>query len=167
MKRLLIVMAALLAFSSAVAQGQTRIGVGAHYWRTVDNLGDDFDRDGVSYLATVQRSLFPLLALQVDVERFPDGYAGSQDAVWGPQAFAIVGGAIYAGLGIGILYSDGDFADEPFYVARAGLDLELLPGIHFDINANYQFSEWSKINELDEEVDSDTVTLGAAIRIDL
>ena len=95
---------------------------------------------------------------------YPDGYAGSAKDVLSPQAFLLLGQGLYAGLGVGTLYADGDFSDTPFFIARAGLDIALFPALHLDINANYEFSDWDGINELDDNVDTDTVTLGAALR---
>jgi hypothetical protein len=44
-------------------------------------------------------------------------------------------------------------------------------GAHYwttnDINANYRFEEWDSIKTLDEDASSDTITLGAAVRIEL
>jgi hypothetical protein len=78
-----------------------------------------------------------------------------------------VGAGLYGGLGIGTLYADGNFSDNPFFILRAGIDLDLLPRVHVDVNANYHFAEWDGINEVDERLDSDTITLGAAVRVDL
>ena len=59
-------------------------------------------------------------------------------------------------------YSDGAWGGGPFYAFRVGADLEVLPHIHLDINANYRFEDWGKLNTSD--VSSDTITLGAAAR---
>lgn len=156
----------LMAATSARAEG-TRIGGGVHYWRTVDSLEGEIDDNGLAPVVSVQQRLGDLLALQLDVELYPDGFAGSDKDVLAPQAFVLLGSGLYAGLGIGTLYADSNFSDNPFFILRAGIDLELLPELHVDVNANYQFSEWDGINTLDEDVDSDTITLGAALRIDL
>ena len=148
------------------AQGQ-RIGVGAHYWRTVDTLPDGFDRDGLSYRLTFQNNLSPLLHYQVDIERLPSGYAGADKTVYAPQAMLLMGRWVYGGVGVGILYSDGDFADRPFYLVRAGVDISLLPRVRLDINANYHFSEWRGLSEMGRDIDTDTITIGAALRLAL
>lgn len=157
-----MIMAVLCLFAES-AQGQ-RLGLGAHYWRTVDTVPDGFDRDGLSYRLTFQNNITPLLHYQVDLERFPSGFGGIEKAVYAPQAMLLVGRWVYGGVGAGILYSDGDFADRPFYLFRAGLDLSLLPRIRLDINANYHFSEWRGLSEMGRDIDTDTVTLGAALR---
>lgn len=155
-----------LRIPDAGAQTQT-LGIGANYWRTVDELdADDFDRDGLSWVVTYQRHLSRLLAIQADLEWFPSGFGGTDKDVFAPQAFVLAGGSLYLGAGIGILYSDGEFNDKPYYAVRLGLDLELLPTIYFDVHANYQFSEWDDINRLQEKIGSDTVFLGAAVRFE-
>lgn len=163
----LVVMALACVWAAASSAEGLRIGGGAHYWRTVDSLDEPFDEDGLSPVVSLQVRPADLLALQLDLEFFPDGYAGSREDVIAPQAFAILGSGLYGGLGAGWLYSDGDLSDDPFFIIRAGIDLELLPDIHLDVNANYHFAEWEGINEFDERVDSDTITLGAAVRLDL
>ncbi len=163
MKRLLL-LALIVALPSISDAGQ-RIGAGIHYWRTVDSVDREFDRDGVSYLVTYQTSILPLLKLQTDLEIFPSTFAGSKNTVYAPQALGIVGGWLYAGAGIGILYADSSFADRPFYLLRVGLDLPILPSLRLDVNANYHFSEWKGINEIADDIESDTITLGAALRL--
>lgn len=160
-------LAGVLAWA-AVSAGwaDTSVGVGARYYRTIDDLDAPFEKDGLAALVSVQTDLAAILKLQLDAVLYPDGYAGSRVDVFSPQAFLLVGGGIYGGLGAGTLVSDGEIGDA-FFIVRAGVDLELLPGLHLDVNANYEFAEWEKINTLDEDVDSDTVTLGAALRIDL
>lgn len=148
------------------ASGQ-RIGVGAHYWRTVDTLPDEFDRDGISYRLTYQNSLTALTHYQIDLERFDRSFAGSDKPLYAPQAMLLLGRVIYGGVGIGILYSDGDFAKRPFYLLRAGLDISLLPRLRLDVNANYHFSEWRGVQDIAGDINSDTITVGAALRLAL
>ncbi|HBA85252.1 MAG TPA: hypothetical protein DCZ95_14285 [Verrucomicrobia bacterium] len=142
-----------------------RLGVGAHYWTAVDNIDDDnFDEDGVSWLASYQ--YWPgLFGIEAAVEWLRDGFGGSEDDVFLPQAYLIFGKWIYAAAGIGGYYTDGRMADDPFYALRAGLNLELLPYLFLDLNANYRFEEWDDLREEGTEIDTDTVTLGGAVRI--
>jgi hypothetical protein len=63
--------------------------------------------------------------------------------------------------------SDGDFADDPFYALRAGLNLELLPSVFVDISANYRFNDSAQFEGDDTDIDTDTVFLGAALRFAL
>ena len=74
---------------------------------------------------------------------------------------------IYAGAGIGIINSDGDFADKPFFALKAGVNLELLPSTYVDISANYRFSDKEDLDDKNKNIDTDTVFLGAAFRFGL
>jgi hypothetical protein len=148
------------------ARAETTLGLGANYFQTIDHLDKPFKEDGLAPLLSLRMGLAPLLKLQVDCVMYPKHYAGASSGreIFSPQAFLLLGGVLYGGLGVGTLFTDGDFADSPFYIARAGVDLALFPGLHLDINASYEFAEWDGINDLDENVDTDTVTLGAALR---
>lgn len=156
--------AVILCGLSLNAPAGNSLGLGAKYFQTIDSLDQPFEEKGLAPVLSLRSELTSLLSLQVEAVLYPDEYAGSPKDVLSPQAFLLVGQGLYAGLGVGTLYADGEFADSPFFVARAGLDLALFPALHLDINANYEFSEWDGINELDDEVDTDTVTLGAALR---
>lgn len=159
----------LMPFMASQALAELRLGVGANYWTAVDDIDiDNVDDDGMSFFASVQIPLAELAAVEILVERFDEGFGGSPDAVYAPQAFFILGGGIYAGAGIGVYYTDDEFADDPFFALRAGFNLELLPNIYLDINANYRFENWDDVraNGLDN-VDEDTITIGAAARIEI
>lgn len=163
--------ALLLAFAlatslAAPAQAvEHRIGGGVHYWRTLDEIGDDFgdiDEDGLSALVSYQLAPSGLLKFQVDAEYFEKGFGGAEDDAISPQVYVLLGGTVYAGVGAGIIYSDNfdDGESDPFYAARLGLDMTLLPRLHLDINANYRTTDWDEL----EEADTDTITLGAVVR---
>ena len=140
-----------------------RLGGGAHYWTTVNNIDvHNVDKHGFSWLASLQ--YWPsLIGLETDGEWFQPGYAGAVKDVWSPQAYLLIGKTLYGAVGIGGYYSDGIWDNKPFYAFRVGVDVELLPRLHFDINANYRFEDWSKLNGGD--IKSDTITLGAAARL--
>jgi hypothetical protein len=139
-----------------------RLGVGANYWVTVDDIdADDIDDDGFSYLASYQ--YWPsLVGMELSVELLPDRFG--EDA-YAPQAYVLVGSGLYAGAGIGIVNTDGDFADDPFYAFKAGLQFELLPSLYLDLAAHYRFESSEDLEDEDTEIDSDTVFLGAAVRL--
>jgi hypothetical protein len=150
----------------ARAQGESRIGVGAHYWRALDDIEiEDIEEDALAWVFAYQYRPAPLIGVEADLELLPDEFAGAEERVWAPQAYLIVGSVVYAGLGIGIYYTDGEWADDPFYALRAGLDLELLPGLHLDVQANYRFEEWKNLSEVADDVDTDSVTLGVGVRL--
>lgn len=151
------------ALTAARAESNHRIGVGANYWVALEDLDNDFDDSGLSYLVTYQYRA-GLLSLQLDAEYLADLYA--EDA-YAPAAYLVVGSAIYAAAGVGIYNFDGDWADDPFFALKAGLDLELLPNIHLDIGASYRFESTVDFDDALDEIDTDTVFLGVAVRLAL
>jgi hypothetical protein len=156
---------ASVCFSSVLLADSTHsLGLGAHYWRVVDDLGSDFDDSGVSYLAAYRYD-GGLLAIQPEVEVFPKEFGGGTEEFYSPQILAILGDWIYAGVGVGILYSDGEFANSPFYMFRAGFNIIGIGPLTLDINANYVFTDWGDLSSSD--IDSDTITLGAMLRVKL
>jgi len=172
--RNLLVVVVVLAMLPLTPQAfaKHRVGGGVHYWKTLESLEDEFDLadiddSGVSYVASYQWTTLPfqLLKLEADLEIFPNGYAVTDELAWSPQAYAIIGTVVYAGLGVGVIY-EGDWSD-PFYALRVGLDLALLPGVlNLDINANYQAMEWEAVTDL-ETIDENigTITFGAVARV--
>ncbi len=162
----LMVLAATL--QNAEAEVKHRIGAGVHYWRSVKSIDlDDVKEDGMAYLLTYQLRPASLIKFGVDVEMLPKEYAGAGKAVYAPQVYAVLGSTLYAALGVGTYFSDGDFSKDVFYNLRAGLDFSLLPFIHLDIHANYRFENWDDIKTVDDDIRSDTITLGAAVRLEL
>jgi len=140
-----------------------RLGAGAHYWTTVKNIDvENIDKHGFSWVGTVQ--YWPSwIGFEADVEWLQKGYAGATNDVWAPQAYLILGKTLYGAVGIGTYYADSKWSSKPFYAFRIGADLEVLPHVHLDINANYRFEDWSTLNASD--IKTDTITLGAAARI--
>ena len=149
------------ARGQAVAEDH-RLGAGANYWTVLEDIDvDNIDDDGFGFLVSYQ--YWPsLLGVELDLEFLPDRFG---DTALAPQAFLLVGRSIYAGAGIGILYSDGEFADEPVFSLKAGLNLELLPGFYGDIYGLYRFNDSKELDNNDTDIDSDTVFLGAALRL--
>ena len=147
------------------AAGDHQVGVGAHYWKALDDIDTkDVDEDGFSY-AAMYRYRYDWIGLEAGVEYFKKGFGGAGEAVYQPQAYLLVGKVLYAGAGIGGYYTDGEWGDKPFYALRAGLDIPILPILHLDIQAHYRFEEWSDLSDKAKDIDTDTVTLGAAARL--
>lgn len=163
MKKLLLSLLVLLfCLASAPAADQAhRIGGGVNYWVALDDLDSDFDEEGLSYLATYQYRP-TLVGFQADVEFLPDLFGENAIA---PAAYLLVGSAIYAAAGAGMLSVDGEWADDPFFALKAGLDLELLPSIYLDISASYRFNYGIDLDDALDEIDTDTVFLGAGLRL--
>ncbi len=149
-------------FACHAGAADHRIGGGINYWVAVDDIDvDDIDENGFSYLISYQ--YWPaLLGVELDLEIMPDRYG---ETAFAPQAFLLLGSTIYGGAGIGIEYRDSSFADRPFFAFRAGLNLELLPGIYTDFYGIYRFNEKADLDKKDTKIDSDTIFLGAAVRI--
>jgi hypothetical protein len=155
------------AVARPAAAADSSIGFGVHSWRTVHDLRSagftNIRRSGLSYLLSYQYHPVPLLKLELDGEYFNKGFGGSTHYAIAPQAYVLVGGFIYGGVGIGTIYSK-DFSNNfssPFYAARAGLDLHLVPHFQLDVNANYRFHAWNQL----KGVSTGTVTVGAIARI--
>ena len=163
MKKLLLSLLVLLfCLASAPAADQAhRIGGGVNYWVALDDLDSDFDEEGLSYLATYQYRP-TLVGFQADVEFLPDLFGENAIA---PAAYFLVGSAIYAAAGAGMLSVDGKWADDPFFALKAGLDLELLPSIYLDLSASYRFNYGIDLDDALDEIDTDTVFLGAGLRL--
>jgi hypothetical protein len=166
-RTLLPLLAALLLLAPALSRAQTNLelGFGAHYWRVIDDIDvEDFDDDGLAY-AVALRVDGGLLALQGEVEFFPENYGGATERVYAPQALVILGDGIYVGVGIGGFYTDGEFSDKPFYLLRAGLAIAAFGPVTLDLYANYYFSDFNELEGSD--IDTDTISLGAMLRLQL
>lgn len=166
MKRLFSIFSILvfIGLSCQVQAIEHRFGVGVNYWIALDDIDvSDVDDNGFSYLLSYQ--YWPgLLGLELDLEILPDRYG---ETTFAPQTFLLIGSTLYGGAGIGIEYRDGDFADEPFFAFKAGLNLELLPGIYADIYGIYRFNDSAELKNEATKIDSDTIFLGAMVRLAL
>jgi len=157
----------LAAVQAVQAGGSSRLGVGVNYWTVVDDIDDrDMDENGTSWLVSYQYKLAALLRLEADLEIFPSDFQGIHGTVYAPQGYLVVGMGIYAAIGVGILCDDGDFDDAVFYALRAGIELEILTALYLDLNANYRFAEDTSLGDAVEDIDGDTITLGAALRLE-
>lgn len=162
MFRVVLVLLLVLALPAANASAEHRLGGGVNYWVMLDDLDEDFDDNGLSFLVSYQYWA-GLFAVELDVELMPDRF---DETAVAPQAYLLFGKGIYAGAGIGIINSDGDFADKPFFALKAGINLELLPSTYVDISANYRFNDEAEFDK-GKNIDTDTVFLGAAFRFSL
>ena len=171
MKRWHIMAVGVTGFAMAISSGAmagsgASLGVGVHYWKSLEDVEfEDVDENGLSWIASLRMDVSSLVKFQTDLEMFPKEFGGTEEPVYAPCALVLVGPSIYGGLGIGTYYYMGEFADKPFYTLRAGLDLKLLPTLSLDINANYRWEEWKGLGDAVEAIDTDTITLGAAVRL--
>lgn len=156
----------LLVMSAGRAQAGNRIGAGLTYWYAMDDIDfGDFDRSGASWFLSYQSRGAYLIGWEADFEMMPEGFMASPDNVYAPQAYVIAGTSLYAAAGIGWYLADGEWADQPFYALRAGMELTLVPMVFLDLSANYRFTKWGNLKDEDIDIDTDTIMLGAAVRI--
>lgn len=159
-----VVGAALGALPAAA--GEHSIGVGLHYWQTVDDLaaGAGLKDDGVSLLAAYQYApTRGLLRFELDLEYFDEGFGGSAEAAYAPVAYLVVGRSFYVAAGFGVTFSGGlaDSPSDPFYSGRLGYQFHLLPGLLLDLNASYRTNAFKELGDLDV----DALTLGVIARV--
>lgn len=160
-----MVIGMLVAVTGVQAADDSRVGVGVNYWRVLDDLDHStMDKGGMSWLLTYQHRVASLLRLEADLEVYADDFMGIDDTILAPQAYLVLGMGLYGAFGVGILYADGDFADDVFYALRGGLELETFPRWYLDLNVNYRFAEGPSLNDVTHDIDGDTLTLGAAFR---
>ncbi|MBN1424301.1 hypothetical protein JXA88_07075 [Candidatus Fermentibacteria bacterium] len=167
-------LAVVVLITPAHAQGHHKIGAGLHYWKTIDEIdvetleGASIKDNGVSWILSYQYSSNPLVTFEADILIMPETYGAAESGyrVWGPQAMILVGPMIYGGIGVGIYRAGDEWAPNPFFPLRVGVDLEILPKICLDINANYRIEKWN-MHYTEEDIDTDTVTLGAVVRLSL
>jgi len=109
--------------SAGTASAGHQIGGGIHYLATVGDIKDnpEVDDSNFNFVASYKYSA-SLISVVADVEFVPD-YLGSDEMLYQPQAFLLVGGFIYGGAGVGFGYIDGEWFDDPFYALRAGVDI--------------------------------------------
>ncbi len=169
---LIIVTLAALASglaTSAAGAAEHRLGLGVHYWRTVDDLADegfeDIEDDGLSYLVSYQYIPRGLIRFEIDIEYYGDGFAGSTESAFSPVGYIVVGSGFYVAAGVGVTISDGleDDISDPFYSGRVGWVFDLLPGVALDINANYRANAFSEL----EDADTNAITLAGLVRFSL
>lgn len=143
-----------------------RFGGGIHYWKSLEDIIiEGVDEEGLALLLSYQYQMMKFFTVEGMLEFLADGYAGSDDAVFAPQVYVLVGRGIYAGAGIGWHFSDGKAADNPFFGLRAGLDVEIVPTIFLDLNVNYRSETWG-FGKIHEDIQLNTMTLGAILRFE-
>lgn len=171
---LITVLATTTLTTTPAEAAENRWGIGAHFWKTVDDLagdvGDDsfanIEDDGFAFVLSYQRVPRGLFRFELDLEVYGEGFGGSEDTAISPIAFILFGGeGLYAGAGVGLTFSDGfiDNVSDPYFVGRIGWDFALLPALSLDVNANYRSGAFSDLGTFD----TDAVTLGAILRFSL
>jgi hypothetical protein len=162
-----------LALATPATAAEHRLGIGAQFLRTVDSFADDIfddsfndvEEDGYAWVVSYQYVPRGLFRLELDFEYYDEGFGGSGTESYTPIAFVLFGGDWYGGVGVGLTFSDGFDGDasDPFFAARVGYELDVLPGISVDFNANYRADAFSEL----DEADTDAITLGAIVRFNI
>ena len=171
MKRVLIVLlVAVIGLATAGASSPSSAGIGVgggvHYLHNVGDIdanGVNFDKDNFGFLGSIMGGA-SMFKLEGQVEYIPS-YLGTDEGMWIPQAYVLLGSVIYAGAGIGIGHFNSDWMDDPFYALRAGVNLPL-GAMGLDMYGTYHF--WN--NDAFEDVngdDLDSITFAALLRFNL
>jgi len=153
-----------LAAAGAAQAGTHRLGGGLHFQRNLGDIEDyGFDANSFSILGSYQYD-GGLLKLEGDVDYIFD-YAGTDEAMWEPSAWVLLGDMIYGGGGIGIGYINSEWQSDPFYALRAGVDIKL-SSFDLDVFGTYRFQSDQDFEDLTGE-DLDSVTFAALLRFAL
>ncbi len=146
----------LMAPVPALAQ-KAFLGFGVNYWRAADDVDvDGIDESGLGWVVSLtQRDR--LLAASLEIEHSPRGRGISTKPVTSPSLIVTTGEFLFVGGGIGIDYTDGEFARRPFYDLRAGVRFGALP-IPVEVFGSYRYARWNRPDL--GKIDTDTVTLG-------
>ncbi len=159
----------LLLTTLSAHAAEHSLGLGAHFFRTIDSVSDvnGIDEDGNSWLLSYQYKPRGLFRLELDLEYFPDSFSGALENAFAPQAFVLIGHGLYGGIGAGKTFSSDLVNDSTdiYYMARFGWELAILGAIGLDLQATYLFDNWDAVRDFD--IDSDTLTLGAVLRFNL
>jgi len=165
--RNLFLAGALCAVSAGVVAQSANamsIGGGVHYLRTLGDIKDEgYKQDSFSILGSLQFPLGPL-TMEGTVDYIFD-LAGTDEAAIQPQVWALIGGFIYGGAGIGWTHVNDDWLDDPFYALRGGVNLPLSI-FTLDLYATWNFQSDEDFENLTGE-DLDSLTFAAVARFPL
>lgn len=165
--------AAAIATALALASAQSayaksvEIGGGATYWYSIDEAKDkSFDRDGLAYSVSGEIFLADYFAIALELEKMPENFVFLEEDMYLPAAYALLGDGIYIGVGIGAYYYDGEFEGDPWYALRGGFKIPFFSGaLVLDVNVNYRTENWDDIKDVKENVGTETLMVGAALRL--
>ena len=158
-------LALVLLAPSAATAAEHNLGLGLHYWQSLDDLADEIpgiEDSGVSWLASYIFDVEGPLKLGADLEYFRNGFGGSKGSAWSPQIFAFIGGKWYGGVGMGTTLAssfDGNRSD-PYFLARVGVDFAILPHMTIDLNLNYKSDAFNQLDNFE----TDALTVGVIVR---
>ena len=169
--RILLAAFALCCLMPSQAEAvEQRFGIGVQFFKTVDDIADDvgddsfanIEDDGYALVLSYQRIPTGLFSWEIDVEYYESGFGGSGEESITPLVFLLFGRSFYAGVGAGVTFASDldDNVSDPFFAARIGYRLDILPFASLDINANYRTGAFEDLGDFD----TDATTLGAIVR---
>lgn len=164
MKKILVGFFAL-ALAAVTASAESSLGVGLRYFQTTDSLPKPFKENGGGGSINWRTYFNEWVGAMAELNVYVDGYAGTKNEVVSPQAFLVLGKPLYVAVGGGFLFCDGDVSDSPFLAFRVGLQGPLTTWFMYDVNVSYEFGEWGGVNVVDDRFESDTVVIGAGLRM--
>lgn len=140
------------------------IGGGLHYLYAmgdIDENNPDLSKNAFGLIGSAQFA-GPMLKIEGNVEYIFD-YLGTDLAMWEPSLYALVGGMIYGGAGIGMSKLDeAENWTDPWYALRGGVTLPL-GGMGLDMYATYRFWSDDDLEGLTGD-DLDSITFAAVLR---
>ena len=141
---------------------ESEFGGGIHYLRTLGEMKDveGWDENAIGWMLSYRLNM-GLMKIEADLEWVPD-FGGTDESLYQPQAWLVLGGIVYGSAGIGWSYFNDGWLHNPFYGLRAGVDLPL-GGINLDVFTTYRFHSSTVFEEFDES-DLDHLTFGALVR---
>jgi hypothetical protein len=156
----------VVATAGTSSAGGVSLGGGIHYLHNVSDIDDngvDLDKNNLGFVGSIMgRAGFLNLEGQVE---YIHSYLGTEEGLWLPQAWALLGSAVYAGAGIGIGHFHDEWMSDPFYALRAGVNLPLGP-VGLDMYGTYQFWNSDAFDEVNHD-DLDAITFAALLRFNL
>ena len=106
MRKSSIMVVALIGVTSTFwapnANAGFNIGAGVHYLHAmgdIDTNDPDLSKDSFGFVGSAQFA-GPLLKFEGNIEYIPN-YIGTDEAMWQPSIYALLGGFIYGGAGMG------------------------------------------------------------------
>ena len=156
----------VVATAGTSSAGGVSLGGGVHYLHNVNDIdanGVSVDKNNFGFVGSLMGRA-SWLKLEGQVEYVPS-YLGTDSGLWLPQAWALLGGPLYAGAGIGWGHFNDEWMSDPFYGLRAGVDLPLGP-VGLDMYGTYQFWNSHAFDEINDS-DLNSVTFAALLRFNL
>jgi hypothetical protein len=166
MRRVSILVIAFVAVATASwapnANAGFNLGAGVHYLRAmgdIDTNDPDLSKDSFGIVGSAQLDA-GLITIEGNLE-YIFNYIGTDEGMWEPSAYALIGGLIYGGAGIGTGNFDGEWTD-PWYALRAGVNLPL-GSLGLDLYTTYRFWSDDDLKNLTGD-DLDSLTFSAILR---